>query len=260
MTRAEFAGKMSLLGGSLDYAGFETLRHHDRGGSREDGRQAGGPRGVGEGRPGDRDLRVEHLDAPDHGHRGERGAPRARRRDALLQPGPQDAARRGHLREEDRPRGDRDDLRPREEDGEDAGRREGLAGLPREPHPRAVHRRGACASSSKGSTSRRSTRRCARSGCRSARSSSSTTSGSTSRRRPPRRSRRRGPSGCRRTRRSRSSSRPDDSGGRRRRASISTKGEKRAAPTRTPIAISASLPLPRIRSLPPKSRSASSSR
>ena len=257
MTRAEFAGKMALLGGSLDYAGFETcditieavlekmaVKHAVL---------AEWEKVV----PATRDLRVEHLDAADHGDRRERGAPRARRRHALLQPRLQDAARRGHLREEDRPRGHGDDLRPREEDGEDAGRREGLAGLPREPHPRAVHRRGGAARPRGRRLHGRSTRRCARSGCPSARSSSSTTSGSTSPRRPPRRSRRPGPTACRRIRRSRSSSQRDESEGKRRRDFISMKVREGAARTRRPIAISASLHLPRIRlSLLPKSRAA----
>ena len=93
---------------------------------------------MGNGRSGDRDLRIEHFDDPDHADRRGGRASGSRGGNALLQPGSPHAAGRGHPRRKDFGRDDRDHLRAREEARQDADRRQRSPGFPRQPHSCAV--------------------------------------------------------------------------------------------------------------------------
>ncbi len=124
---------------------LSALRGHDRGGRREARRQAGRPQGMGGGRPEHGDLRVEHVDAADHRDRRGRRRAGTRRRNALLQSRSPDAPGGGDPRGAHERRDGRDDLRAREDPGQDAGRRPRRPGVPRQPDPRAVPLRGRAA-------------------------------------------------------------------------------------------------------------------
>ena len=140
MTRTEFAAKMSLLSGSLSLDGFDGCDVTIEAVLEKLAvKQAVLKEWEAVARP-DAIFASNTSTLPDHRDREGGVPPRAGRRDALLQPGPQDAARRGDLRREDGARGDGDDLRAGEEDGEDAGRREGRPGLPGQPDPRPLPR------------------------------------------------------------------------------------------------------------------------
>ena len=123
------------------------LRSRDRSGVRGSCDQG---RGDEEGRghhSGNRDVRLEHLDAADHRPRGGQRASRSVHRPALLLAGGQDAAGRDHHRCEDLAGDAREGLRLRAADQEDADRRQRFARLLHVTRVRDLHhgRQGAAA-------------------------------------------------------------------------------------------------------------------
>ena len=133
---------IGLIEGTTTYDSLRRRRLRDRGGAGEDGDQAGGLRRARRGHARARDPRLEHLVALDHRDGRRDAAAREGRRLPLLLPGLGDAAGRDH-----RGRGDR----PRDRPGR-------LQLRPDDPQAADHLRRGARASSSTGSSTRRSAR------------------------------------------------------------------------------------------------------
>ena len=141
MTPAKMSETLGRIRPTLELRRFRRCRHHHRGGRREPEGQDGR---AGRGRrPGARghDHRVQHVDHLDQpAGRGPQAAAELRRH-ALLQPGEHDAAGGSDPRQAVvRGRGGRD-REAREPDGQDAGGRERLPGLLRQPRAVPVLRR-----------------------------------------------------------------------------------------------------------------------
>ena len=122
---------------------LRRLRPGDRGDRRGPRRQAGAVRALGRAWSPDRDPRDQHVVARHRRDRRRLSAARARHRHALLQSGAGDAARRDHPGDHHCARGRAARACAGRHVGQDDGRRDGHAGLHRQPGRAAVLRRGA---------------------------------------------------------------------------------------------------------------------